>query len=146
MNAEDAALIAWLNANVKGTPTILEAHGDGYREFTRISMHTGLPVVLGWEHHAKQRGLSPEDAQKRKKAVQTIYTSEDLELTRQLLLDLRVDYVIIGSVERNSYRRLNLDKFDSHPELFTKVASFGAANLYVTYFSKYNPIYQSVER
>jgi uncharacterized membrane protein len=109
-------------------------------------MHTGLPVVLGWEHHAKQRGLPPEEAQRRKKAIQTIYTTEDVELTRQLLLDLRVDYIVIGTVERNSYRRLNVDKFESRPDLFTKVASFGAASLYVTYFSKYNPTYQSVER
>lgn len=53
----DAYVVAWLNHFVAGTPTILEAHGESYREYTRIAMHTGLPTVLGWEHHVRQRGL-----------------------------------------------------------------------------------------
>jgi YYY domain-containing protein len=142
MNPDDAALIAWLNSNVKGTPTILEAQGDAYREFTRISMHTGLPTVLGWEHHAKQRGLPEMEALARRKAIQAVYISEDVEVTKRLLLENRVDFIVVGSIERATYRRLDPTKFESHPELFTKVASFGATTLYVTYFSKFNPIYR----
>lgn len=142
-NPDDAALISWLNEHVIGTPTVLEAHGDGYREYTRISMHTGLPTLLGWEHHTRQRGLSHESLLDRRKAIQAIYTHEDIELTKQLLLENRIDFIVVGSVERATYRRLDSDKFDSHPELFTKVASFGKSALYVTYFSKYNQVYRS---
>jgi YYY domain-containing protein len=143
MNPDDAAVIDWFNKNVRGTPVVLEAQGDGYREFARISMHTGLPTVLGWEHHARQRGLSHESALERRKAIQAIYTHEDIQLTRDLLLQYGVDFVVIGKVERNHYRRLELAKFESHPELFTKVASFGDSHVFVTFFSKYNSVYGS---
>jgi YYY domain-containing protein len=138
MNPDDAGLVDWFNTNVKGTPVILEAQGDGYREFTRISMHTGLPTVLGWEHHAHQRGLSHEGALERRKAIQAIYTHEDLELTRKLLVDYGVDFVVVGKIEKATYRRLDPDKFERHPELFTKVVSFGDTTLYVTYLSQYS--------
>lgn len=143
MNPDDAALIAWLNKNVKGTPTVLEAQGDAYREYTRISMHTGLPTVLGWEHHAKQRGLSEREALDRRKAIQAVYIHEDIELTKKLLLENKVDFIVVGNIERATYKRLDPLKFESHPELFTKVATFGATTLYVTYFSKFNPVYGS---
>jgi uncharacterized membrane protein len=143
MNPDDAALIAWLNEHVKGTPTVLEAQGDAYREYTRISMHTGLPTVLGWEHHAKQRGLSEREALDRRKAIQSVYIHEDIEVTKKLLLENKVDFIVVGAIERATYRRLDPAKFENHPELFTKVATFGATTLYVTCFSKFNPVYGS---
>jgi YYY domain-containing protein len=143
MNPDDAALIEWLNTHVVGTPTVLEAQGDAYREYTRVSMHTGLPTVLGWEHHSKQRGLSEQKALQRRKAIQTIYVSDDIGTVKQLLLDNKVDFIVVGAIERATYRRLNEAKFDEHPELFTKVISFGGSSLYVTYFSKFNQTYGS---
>lgn len=143
LNPDDAAAVDWLNKNIKGTPVMLEAQGDGYREFTRICMHTGIPVVFGWEHHARQRGLSHEAALDRRKAIQAIYTNEDIDLTKQLLLNYKVDFIVIGAIERNTYRRLDPAKFDGHPELFTKVFEAGRTSIYVTYFSKYNPTYGS---
>lgn len=143
MNPDDADLIQWINTNVAGVATIVEAQGAGYREFTRITMHTGMSTVLGWEHHAKQRGLPPRSALERRKAIQTIYVSDSIEETRSTLLRYRVDFVVVGAIEKNTYRSLTEDKFALHPELFTKVASFGDSSLYVTYFSKYNPIYKN---
>jgi uncharacterized membrane protein len=72
---------------------MLEAQGDGYREFTRICMHTGIPVMFGWEHHARQRGLSHESALDRRKAIQAIYTHEDIEKYLQTLYNLKKDYI-----------------------------------------------------
>jgi YYY domain-containing protein len=143
MNPDDAAVVDWFNKTVEGTPIIVEAQGDGYREFTRIAMHTGLPTVLGWEHHARQRGLSHEGALMRRKAIQAIYIHEDLELTKKLLVENNVDFVIVGKIEHNTYKRLDQAKFDNHPEIFTKVVSFGDTSVYVTYFSKYNQRYSS---
>jgi YYY domain-containing protein len=135
-NPDDAAAIDWINRNVKGTPVMLEAQGDGYREFTRISMHTGVPVVLGWEHHARQRGLSHDSAMDRRKAILTIYTGDDLELIKQLLLRYRVDLIVVGAVERNTYRRLDRLKFDNNPGIFTKVFESGGTAIYKSYFSR----------
>ena len=47
----DRGAIEWINANVRGLPVLLEAQGPPYQEFTRLSMHTGLPTVQGWEYH-----------------------------------------------------------------------------------------------
>jgi uncharacterized membrane protein len=140
---EDAQVIKWLNENVKGMATVLEAHGDAYREFTRISMNTGLPTVLGWEHHTRQRGLTEEALLDRKRSIRAIYTSDDLNLTRELLVKYKVDFIVTGKIERDSNRPFYQEKFDSHPELFTKVATFGSTSLYVTYFSTFNPMYKS---
>ena len=143
MAREDSQVINWLNENVKGMATILEAHGDAYREFTRISMNTGLPTVLGWEHHTRQRGLTDVGLMERKKAIRAIYSSDDLTLTRELLVKYNIDFVIVGHIERTNNRPFYQEKFDEHPELFTKVASFGQTQIYVTFFSKFNPSYKS---
>lgn len=136
---EDAQVVQWLNKNVKGLATVLEAHGDAYREFTRISMNTGLPTVLGWEHHTRQRGLTDKALLERKKAIRAIYSSDDLELTKKLLVEYKIDFVVVGQLERSNNRPFYPEKFDDHPEIFTKVASFGNTHLYVTYFSSFNP-------
>lgn len=143
MAREDAQVIKWLSDNVKGMANILEAHGDAYREFTRISMNTGLPTVLGWEHHTRQRGLTDIALMERKKAIRAIYSSDDLTLTRELLVKYNIDFVIVGHIERTNNRPFYQEKFDEHPELFTKVASFGQTQIYVTFFSKFNPNYKS---
>ena len=44
---EDAAAIRWLNKNITGQPTVLEACGDSYKDYdNRVSAMTGLPTVL----------------------------------------------------------------------------------------------------
>lgn len=140
---EDAQVVQWLNKNVKGMATVLEAHGDSYREFTRISMNTGLPTVLGWEHHTRQRGLTEQALLARKKAIRAIYSSDDLELTKRLLVDYNIDFVVVGQIERANNRPFYPEKFDDHPEIFTKVATFGSTHIYVTNFSKFNPNYKA---
>lgn len=141
--AKDGEMARWLNENVKDLATIVEAQGDGYREFTRIAMHTGLPTVLGWEHHVRQRGLAPEEVPARKRAIYAIYTSTDIDLTKKYLAQYGVDYVIIGDVERANYRPLAIEKFENHPEVFTKVATIDDSVIYRTYLSKDNPAYKS---
>ena len=43
---EDAAAIRWLQANVEGSPVVLEADGLSYTEYERVSAMTGLPTIL----------------------------------------------------------------------------------------------------
>lgn len=47
----DYLAIQWINKNIKGQPVILEAQGDSYTDYARISANTGLPTVLGWTVH-----------------------------------------------------------------------------------------------
>src|SRR3989344_4705981 len=43
----DYDAIVWINKNIKNQPVILEAQGDSYTDFARVSANTGLPTVLG---------------------------------------------------------------------------------------------------
>jgi len=36
---------------VIGQPVIVEAQGDSYTDYARISANTGLPTILGWTVH-----------------------------------------------------------------------------------------------
>ena len=47
----DAAAVAWFLKNAPIGSKILEASGDPYTEYARISSHTGVPTVLGWANH-----------------------------------------------------------------------------------------------
>lgn len=114
--AEDAAAIDWLRANVSGSPVVLEAasglYNVGlYRWGSRISIHTGLPTVLGWDwHQTQQRG--GESIQTRLREVAELYTTTDVNRTLALLRKYEVSYIVVGQVERYYYpSAAGLDKF-----------------------------------
>jgi YYY domain-containing protein len=110
--------ILWLRRNLRGTPVILEAQGDPYQDFSRISMNTGLPTVLGWEHHVKQRGNPESDVIERREAIRRIYSANDAAAVERLLRRYHVGYVYVGWLERKTYPALGLRKFDSAKDLF----------------------------
>src|SRR5262249_21884945 len=74
---DELAAYEWLNERIQGIPVLLEAHGDSYQEFTRVSMNTGLPTVLGWGYHVFQRAHGWPDINRRKADIQTAYTSDN---------------------------------------------------------------------
>ena len=105
--------VLWLRRAVRGTPVVLEAQGASYQEFSRISMLTGFPTVLGWEHHVKQRGNPEEQIAERREAVRQIYSSPDVEKAVELLRRYHVGYVYVGWLERTTYPAEGLRKFDT---------------------------------
>jgi YYY domain-containing protein len=109
--------IMWLRRAVKGTPVVLEAQGASYQDFSRISMNTGLPTVLGWEHHVKQRGNSEEEVVIRREAIERIYSSPDANRVEGLLRRYHVAYVYVGWLEKKTYPSQGLQKFDTAKDL-----------------------------
>lgn len=107
-NPDEAAAIEWLQNSPDGV--VLEAVGDGYSQFARISMWTGLQTVLGWTGHEAQWRGSYEPQGSRRDEVMLIYTTPDWDTARMLLEKYDVRYVYIGSLERN-YAPVNEDKF-----------------------------------
>jgi YYY domain-containing protein len=110
--------ILWLRRNLRGTPVILEAQGDPYQDFSRISMNTGLPTVLGWEHHVKQRGNAEPEIIERREAIRRIYSATDAAAVERLLRRFHVGWVYVGWLERKTYPPAGLRKFDAAKDLF----------------------------
>jgi uncharacterized membrane protein len=119
-DSPDLAGIAWLNANVRGQPVVLEAPGQSYQESSRISAFTGLPTVIGWSGHEDQwRGQkdAPVFEGTRAADTDTIYTTRDWATAAALLDRYDVQYVYIGPIERDRYKQAvgpALDKFKAH--------------------------------
>lgn len=102
--------ILWLRDNTTGQPVILEAQGDSYTDYARVSANTGLPTVIGWPVHEWLWRGSYDEAGKRIPEVNTLFESPDVDLTRELIKKYNISYVFVGSLERQKYK-LNEAKF-----------------------------------
>lgn len=107
---DDYELIQWMRENIQGQPNILEANGDSYTYYGRISISTGLPTIQGWYVHEWLWRDDYNLVQARVDDVKTIYESEDLTQTIELLSKYQVQYVVIGSLEREKFPDLKEDK------------------------------------
>ena len=117
----DRGAIEWMNANVRGLPVLLEAHGPSYQDFTRLSMHTGLPTVLGWDYHVYQRGHAQAEIDRRKADIVAAYTSADEAVVKRILSRTHVALVAVGNLERKTYAGGNLARFEAWTDLLTPV-------------------------
>jgi len=105
------AAIEWLRDDAP-RGRMVEAVGDDYSEFARISASTGLPTVLGWKGHELQWRSSSSLIGSREDDVRTIFSSGDPDEVRRLLDTYDVRYVYLGSRERRTYGGENLADFD----------------------------------
>lgn len=107
----DLAIITWINNNIKNQPVILEASGDSYTDYARISANTGLITVIGWSVHEWLWRGTYDIVAPRIEDVKTLYEATDINLTKKLLRKYRISYVVISSLEIEKYPKLNQNKF-----------------------------------
>src|SRR6266700_4127980 len=114
----DYAAIRWLNSNVSGDPVIVEAVGNDYSSYARISAFTGLPTPMGWVGHEYQwrvnwlnNGLNAVDFDSRKSDVDTIYTDPHPAVVMSLVARYHVQYLYVGLLEQMKYPTANLHRF-----------------------------------
>lgn len=153
---DDLEAINWINDNIDERVTILEAVGSSYTFYGRLSVNTGMGNPLNWESHQwTWRFGYPEDVSswkdiievdeetgKRKLKsidtgmgdiskvsgeVKTMYTSEDIEQTWELLKKYKVKYVYIGDLEKEKYDNIKQDKFE---QISINKHEFGDSALY----------------
>ena len=105
------AAIQWLQENGKEGEGIVEAVGDSWSPYGRVSSSTGMPTVLGWPWHEHQWRGSREPFEGREENVRTIYTTPDASEAVRLLKEYDVQYVVVGPRERSSYGLGGLAKF-----------------------------------
>lgn len=105
----DHNAILWLKQNVVGQPVVLEAVGDSYTIYARISTNTGLPTVLGWPVHEWLWRGSYDLPGARTTEVQQIYESTDILKLQALLQKYRIKYIVVGKLEQDKYPKLNIN-------------------------------------
>lgn len=126
---DDWAGIEWLNQKVindqvsgkqitdngkpvtEHSPVIVEADGDSYTDYNRVSAFTGLPTIVGWSVHEWLWRGSYDVVAPRKEEVRKIYESTDINETRELLTKYSVRYIFVGTLEREKFTSLSEEKF-----------------------------------
>ncbi len=144
---EDALAIDWINEHISGTPVVLEANGDSYTDYERVSVFTGLPTVLGWHTHEWLWKSSSEIVDARAADIETIYTSlkkdeEEETYTSmskeellQLLKEYQVSYIYVGKLEQDKYTDINHEMLKSLGEIVFNIPA-GNGRDFETYLVK----------
>ncbi|MCR4586608.1 MAG: hypothetical protein K5686_12905 [Lachnospiraceae bacterium] len=99
----DAPAIEWIKERTERGSVILEANGDSYTIYNRVSTLTGRPTVLGWRTHEWLWQNDPDVVDERADDIWDIYCGTDPSRIRELLLKYGVDYIFIGSCEYEKY-------------------------------------------
>lgn len=119
---EDIRLIDWINDNLTGQQVILEATGDSFSEFGRVSAFTGNPTIVQWPVHewlwrgSYDRPLRPpshlpreytDTVANRVEDVRRFYEAPNTQEARHILSKYNVKYFVLGRLERQKYSKLN---------------------------------------
>ncbi|QQS44161.1 hypothetical protein IPM65_00965 [Candidatus Roizmanbacteria bacterium] len=132
MYPQDKEIIDYINDNIAGQPVILEAQGDSYTDYDRVSAYTGVPTVAGWWVHQWLWRGSPGIVGDRIPDIEALYQSEDIQQTKHLINKYDIEYVVISNIEREKYPNINEEKFGQIGiKVFQSDNGFGA--LYKVY-------------
>ena len=100
---EDYEAVQWLSDNVKGQAVVLEANGDSYSDYERVSVITGLQTVAGWYVHEWLWRGDTVALNQRNEDIKTIYTSTDYATVKALVEQYDIDYIYVGNLEREKF-------------------------------------------
>lgn len=110
----DYEAIRWMQANVKGSPVIVEVNATEYKWGSRFTINTGLPGVLGWNWHQRQQRVVVPDQLiwKRSNDINGFYLTADKQEALKFLARYAVAYVVVGEYERIYFPPPAFEKFD----------------------------------
>jgi uncharacterized membrane protein len=114
---DDIEAINWLNDHVMEPVVVLEANGESYTLYERVSTLTGLPTLLGWYTHEWLWQNTTENINIRQEDILSIYTSTDLELVREKIRQYEVAYIFIGQMEYTRYENINVEGLSAMGEI-----------------------------
>ncbi|HSD98248.1 MAG TPA: DUF2298 domain-containing protein, partial [Patescibacteria group bacterium] len=130
ISPDDYRAVLWINQHIQGQPTMLEAQGDSYTDYERISSNTGLPTVFGWMVHEWLWRGTYDIVPQRIADVKALYESPSIDETKTLLHKYNIAYVYIGDMERSKYEKIDEKKFI---QLGTVVYSSENVKIYKVY-------------
>ncbi len=82
---------------------IVEGEGESYTDVSRFSVFLGWPTIVGWPVHEWTWRGSYDVVGKRREEVRDLYVGTDVQRSRELLQRYKIDYIILGAVERDRY-------------------------------------------
>jgi YYY domain-containing protein len=114
--AEEYEAARWLETNADSSDVIIEMVGSSqlgydYGPCGRISAWSGLSTILGWPGHENQWRGSYAPFEGRQQDVERLYSSDDPSEAWQIIAKYGIDYVYVGTLERQTYPEAALDKF-----------------------------------
>jgi YYY domain-containing protein len=117
----EAAAFAWIEQNVPGLPTIVEAWGPPYRDTGRFASNTGLPTLAGWDYHLVQRGKARAAIDRRIGDVFRLYEPLSLRDPGDVLARHGAVFVVSGAEEREAHGEAHAAIFRALPGLLSPV-------------------------
>jgi YYY domain-containing protein len=127
---DDARAIRWLRDHAEDRRRVLEATGDAYSYFGRVSSNTGIPTLLGWANHENVWRGADARVGERGALVRRLYEERSSATAASLLAEHRVRYVFVGELERKTYPAEGLAKFANDAAAFTEVFRSGGTAVY----------------
>ncbi len=119
---EDFVLMNYLKRNELVQVNIVEAVGESYTEFARVSAFSGMPTILGWRVHEWLWRAGWDQPAMRSGQVEKIYNNPTSLEAASYLKEYQIKYIIIGDKEHEAYPSLNVSGLFSLGEV---VASQG---------------------
>ena len=108
---DEVLAMNWLQGQTTGV--IVEAVGDSYSDYARVSEHTGFPTVLGWRGHELQWRGGATEMGNRQQDVQTLYETSDWTKASAIIAQYNIRYIYVGNLETSSYH-VSAAKFDQY--------------------------------
>lgn len=117
----DLAIINYLKANESQQVNILEAVGESYTEFARVSAFSGMPTILGWRVHEWLWRAGWDGPARRTAEVEKIYTNPTHPESGYYLQIYGIKYIVISGKEKEAYLNLDLAGLLSLGEVVVQV-------------------------
>lgn len=105
--------ITWLRSADLGVVT--EAEGAQYSDESGVSVHTGLPTIIGWTGHEYQWRSDVSMIPGRTSDLRTLYETAEWATAKIILDRYNVRYIWVGETERSKYQ-VSEQKFSDNLE------------------------------
>ena len=111
-NPDEVRAVEWLRSNARAGSVIVEATGNAYTEYGRISAWTGIPTIIGWDQHEQLWRGGREEVDLRIADVDALYRDMSRDDALGMLRRYGVSHVYVGRLEREKYGPSVEDIFD----------------------------------
>jgi YYY domain-containing protein len=127
----DYAACVWLRENAEPGAVVVEATGNPYTYYGRVSTMTGLPTILGWgNHESLWRDWTWKLSGERSGDIRRIYKSLDTAEVLRLFEKYDVRYVFVGHLENKDFYEYDLNGLEKFKSIMDPVYDKGGVLIF----------------